>query len=260
MRRPLQRRRQLVRNKHDARRDQEFPPRWSRALFSLAVIVCLAWIIWSLNTKTQEADNAAQNANALADQVAAACADGSVKVDGRDICQKAKQLKKDVDDPSPAGPAGQVGPRGVPGPRSTIPGPAGKPGQDGEDSDIPGPAGKPGVQGAPGEDSEVPGPAGQVGAPGEDSSVPGPAGAPGAKGPPGDKGDPGSQGEPGSKGDKGDAGPPGPAGKNGRGIQDVTCTSDGDWLFEFTDGTNVTVTGPCRVQQPTPTTAPTTAP
>ena len=253
-------------NRHDKRRDREFPPRWSIALGLVLILACLLWTIWSINTTQKEADDAASNANALADEVAAACADGSVKIDGRDICQKAKQVKKDVDKPSPAGPAGPVGPRGVPGPRSTIPGPAGQPGDDGQNSDIPGPAGKPGdqggkgKQGAPGDDSKVPGPAGQAGAPGKDSTVPGPAGAPGSKG---EKGDPGAKGEPGSKGDTGPPGPKGDTGEKGgagRGISDVTCTADGDWLFEFTDGTNVTVTGPCRAQQSAPTTAPTVAP
>lgn len=246
-----------MRNRHDKRRDREFPPRWLSALMLLAAIGCLAWIGWSINMSKQEADDAATSANALADQVEQACAEGSVKVDGRDICTKAQQVKKNVDQ-SKVGPAGPPGARGVPGPRSTVPGPAGRPGQDGQDSDIPGPAGQPGDPGTPGEDSEVPGPAGQAGVPGQDSKIPGPAGEPGAKG---GKGEPGPKGEPGSRGEKGDTGPPGSDGKPGRGISDVTCTSSGDWLFEFTDGTNVTVAGPCRAQQATPpTTAPTAAP
>lgn len=217
-----------------------------------AALACLVWTVWSISTWKQEADNASKNANALADQVAEACSNGEVKVNGRNICTKAEQVKKDVK-PAEAGPAGPPGPRGVPGPRSTVPGPAGQPGKNGEDSDIPGPAGQPGEQGAPGEDSEVPGPAGQAGAPGKDSTLPGP------KGQKGEKGD-SVIGPPGPKGDKGDTGSPGADGKPGRGIQDVSCTSDGDWLFEFTDGTNVTVTGPCRAQQTAPTSAPTAAP
>ena len=252
-----------MRNKHDDRRDREFPPRWSIALGMLLVIGCLIWTVWSISSSKQEADDAATSANALADQVATACAEGAVKIDGRDICAKAQQVKKDTPggaEPGPPGPMGPRGAKGEPGQDSTKTGPAGSKGEPGEDSNIPGPAGEPGDQGAPGEDSEVPGPAGQAGAPGKDSTVPGPAGAPGAKGEKGDKGEPGSKGETGSKGEKGDTGPPGPAGKNGRGISDVTCTSDGDWLFEFTDGTDVIVTGPCRAQQSSPTTAPTVAP
>ena len=252
--------------RHDPRRDREFPPRWTIALGILLILIFGAWGVWAQYTTTQRADDAASNANALADEVAAACADGAVEVDGRNICTKAKQVKKDVDEPAKAAPAGPQGPRGVPGPRSTIPGPAGQPGEDGEDSDIPGPVGQQGQQGEqgqPGEDSTVPGPAGQAGAPGEDSSVPGPAGSPGSKG---------EKGEPGSKGEKGDTGPPGPAGKKGdpgakgepgkagRGISDVACTSDGDWQFEFTDGTTITVDGPCRAQSSTPTSSPTATP
>lgn len=249
-----------MRSRHDKRRDREFPPRWLSALMLFAALACLAWTIWSINTSKQEADDATMSANALADQVEQACDEGSVKVDGRDICVKAQQVKKNVDQ-SQAGPAGPPGPRGMPGSRSTVPGPAGKPGQDGQDSDIPGPAGQPGGQGeqggqgAPGEDSDIPGPAGQAGAPGKDSTIPGPAGAKGERGEKGESivGPPGAKGEPGSKGEKG---------SSGRGISDVTCTADSDWLFEFTDGTSVTVAGPCRAQQavPPPTTAPTTAP
>lgn len=250
-----------MKNRHDKRRDREFPPRWTIAIGLLLLVFFAAWSMWAQYSTRQEAEDASQNANALADQVAEACANGEVKVNGRNICTKADQVKKDVK-PSLPGPAGPPGPRGVkgePGQDSTVPGPAGKPGQDGEDSNIPGPAGIPGQQGKPGEDSDVPGPAGQAGAPGKDSTVPGPAGAPGSKGEPGSKGDKGDTGPPGPKGDKGDTGSPGTDGKPGRGIQDVTCTSSGDWLFEFTDGTTVTVTGPCRAQSapaPTSTVAP----
>ncbi|MBM6588764.1 collagen-like protein [Brevibacterium sp. RIT 803] len=249
-----------MRNRHDDRRDREFPPRWSIALGMVLVIGCLIWTVWSISSSKQEADDAASNANALADQVAEACSNGEVKVNGRNICTKADQVKKNVKESAqagPLGPPGPTGPKGEPGPSSTIPGPAGKPGSDGENSNVPGPAGQ------PGEDSKVPGPAGEPGSPGEDGkSVPGPAGSKGDKGAPGESvvgppGPPGPKGEPGSKGDPGSAGEKGSA---GRGISDVTCTSNGDWLFEFTDGTTVTVTGPCRATQPTPTTSASNAP
>lgn len=232
-----------MRNKHDVRRDREFPPRWTIAIGILLLTFFAAWSIWAQYSTKQEAQDASQNANALADQVAEACSNGEVKVNGRNICTKAEQVKKDVK-PAEAGPAGPPGPPGVPGPRSTIPGPAGQPGKNGEDSNVPGPAGQPGQQGAPGEDSEVPGPAGEPGAPGKDSTVPGPKGDKGDSivGPPGPKGDKGDRGE------KGDTGDPG---KNGRGVASVTCTTDGDWLFTFTDDTSITVDGPCRVEQTT---------
>lgn len=246
--------------RHDSRRGREFPPRWFNSAMLLIALVCIGWTLWSINTSQQKADDAATSANALADQVAEACTDGAVKVDGRDICTKAKQVKKDVEDKSQAGPTGPQGPRGFRGPRSTIPGPAGEPGEDGDDSDIPGPAGEPGDQGAPGEDSEIPGPVGQEGEPGENGE-PGSPGEDGETvvGPPGAKGEKGERGEsvtgpPGPRGSKGEKG------STGRGISDVTCTADGDWLFEFTDGTDVTVTGPCRAAQSTPTSNPTPAP
>ncbi|WP_432789232.1 hypothetical protein QYM46_12910 [Brevibacterium sp. K11IcPPYGO002] len=240
----------MMRNRHDDRRDREFPPRWVNTLFLLAAIVCAVWTIWTITSTQQEADNATTNANALADQVSQACAEGSVKVNGRDICTKAEQVKKSVKpaEPGPAGPPGPRGPKGEPGQDSTVPGPAGKPGQDGEDSDVPGPVGQQG-------DTGVPGPAGEPGSTGQK----GEAGAPGQDGAPGAKGEKGEKGDPGPKGDKGDTGSPG---KNGRGVASVACTAGGDWLFTFTDDTTITVDGPCRAQQTTttPTSTPTIAP
>ena len=211
--------------RHDHRRDREFPPRWTIALGVILIAFFLAWSVWAQYSAQEKADTAATNANALADQVAQACSEGAVKIDGRDICAKAEQVKRDVK-PAEPGPAGPPGP---PGPRSTIPGPKGEPGRDGEDSTVPGPAGKPGA------DSTIPGPAG---APGKDSTSPGPKGE---KGAPGESiaGPPGPQG------------PEGPAGKAGRGIADVSCTADGDWQIDFTDDTSVTIDGPCRATPPT---------
>lgn len=243
---------------------REWPPRfWVMALLVIAAIGFFAQSTWSIKNSEQKADDASTSANALADQVAAACSEGSVKVDGRDICTKAEQVKKSV--PKPEGGAqGPPGPRGPAGPRSLIPGPNGPPGQDGQDSDVPGPPGSegqpgdPGSAGEPGDPGE-PGSEGEPGSPGEPGSAgqPGSKGEPGSAGPPGSKGEKGDKGEPGSKGDKGE---PGSEGKPGRGITDVTCTADGDWLFEFTDGTDVVVSGPCRAQQSEPTTPPTTTP
>ena len=242
MRRPVSQGRWNTMKQHDDRRGREFPPRWSIALILLVLLGFLAWTVWSINTSKQEADDAATNANSLADEVTNACAEGSVEIDGRDICAKAKQVKKDVAEPTKAGPAGPQGVRGRPGPRSTIPGPTGQQGGDGEDSDVPGPAGEkgqdsdiPGPAGIPGEDSEVPGPRGERGAPGSDGeTVVGPPGPAGAKGEKGES----VTGPPGSKGEKGES---------GRGISGVTCTSGGDWKFTFTDDTSITVDGPCRV-------------
>ena len=81
---------------HDTRRDKEFPPRWSVAVGILLILLLGAFGVWSQYSTQQEADNASQNANSLADEVTNACAEGSVEIDGRDICTKAKQVKKDV--------------------------------------------------------------------------------------------------------------------------------------------------------------------
>lgn len=239
---------------HDRRRGKtKFPPRWLTFALQALILVSLIWTIYSISSSKREADDANTSANALADQVQAACADGSVNIDGRDICTKANQVKKNTPDPEdgaqgPPGPRGLIGPIG---PASNVPGPSGKPGRDGQDSDVPGPVGVPGPAGEPGENSDVPGPAGK---PGQDSDVPGPVGkpgqdgAPGKAGKPGQDGKPGQAGAPGAKGDRGEPGKTGPTGPPGRGISDVSC-QDGDWLFTFTDGTNVVVNGPCRVSE-----------
>ena len=212
---------------------------------------CLAWTIWSITSSKQEADHASSSASALADQVAQACEEGAVEVKGRNICSKAEQVKRDVKpaEPGPEGPKGDPGPSGAPGAK----GDKGDPGTEGK-------SGEPGTEGKAGE----PGSKGEAGSPGEagEPGSKGEAGSPGSKGEPGAPGSKGEPGEPGPKGEKGDPGPagakvePGSKGEPGRGINDVTCTADGDWLFEFTDGTSVTVTGPCRASQTTPTVAP----
>ena len=239
-----------MRNRHDGRRDREFPPRWSIALGILIILGFLAWTVWSLQANQKAAEDANSTASALADQVAKACAEGAVEVNDRDICQKAEDVKKDVKppEPGPQGPKGDPGPSGSPGSKGEKgdPGSSGEPGTKGQSGD-PGTEGEPGAPGKAGE----PGASGEAGAPGS-SGEKGEAGAPG---PAGEKGEPGPAGAKGEKGDPGEKGEKGEPGSNGRGITDVTCTGDGDWLFEFTDGTSVTVTGPCRAQ-----TAPTVAP
>ena len=237
-----------MRNQHDKRRGRGAPPMWLSASMLVVALLSLGWTIWSISTSKQEADEAASSASALADQVAQACEENAVKVNGRDICSKAEQVKRDVKpaEPGPEGPKGDPGPKGSPGSKGD-PGTEGKPGEPGSEGEAgePGPKGEPGSEGEAGE----PGSKGEAGAPGSkgEPGAPGSKGEPGAPGPKGEKGDPGPAG---AKGEKGD---PGPA---GRGINDVTCTADGDWLFEFTDGTSVTVTGPCRASQTTPTVSP----
>lgn len=97
-----------------------------------------------------------------------------------------------------------------------------------------------GVPGADGADSTVPGPPGRPPTPEEvlaavqvvcaDNACDGPAGKDGAAG---------------------------TDGSDGRGIAKVECHTTGDWIFTWTDGTANTVTGPCRVTQPSPEPTPT---
>lgn len=116
------------------------------------------------------------------------------------------------------GPQGERGPAGVRGPQ----GRTGPPGETGP----PGPIGQVGPDGAPGE----PGPAGEIG----------------------------PQGPSGPEGPTGPAGVPGESGSDGRGIADIICHTTGDWIITLTDGTALTVDGPCRVPQPEPTPTATT--
>lgn len=125
-----------------------------------------------------------------------------------------------------ANPPGAIGPQGIPG----VPGPQGRTGPPGET----GPRGPLGPDGEPG----ARGPEGIAGAPG----LPGTDGAPGPAGP---------QGEPGMQGETG------PAGPRGVGIADIVCHTTGDWIITLTDGTALTVDGPCRVTQSEPTPTPT---
>jgi hypothetical protein len=54
----------------------------------------------------------------------------------------------------------------------------------------------------------------------------------------------------------GNDGADGTNGSDGRGISDITCHTTGDWIITLTDGTALTVKGPCRAIQPEPTPTP----
>lgn len=181
------------------------------------------------------ADIAETSALSLAEQVQHACeSQGSLDLDGRDLCREADDVVEGA--PPAAGPAGIQGPQGERG----FTGAQGTQGRQGPPGEIgpPGPVGPRGPKGDVGE-------AGTVGAAGEPGSV-GPQGEPGA---------PGAQGP---QGEQGSAGPKGERGETGRGIADITCHTTGDWIITLTDGTALTVDGPCRVTQLEPTPAATT--
>lgn len=132
----------------------------------------------------------------------------------------------------PAGPQGPPGPAGVQGP----PGPAGKAGPP------------PGCAllstacvGATGSQ----GPAGPAGPEGKQ----GPAGADGKQGPAGADGAAGPEGKQGPQGEMGVQGPRGVGTSSSQCVDDDT--PDGShWLITYTDGTQETSKGPCRVKLP----------
>lgn len=152
------------------------------ALFVVALVVSLGLNAWLW----YDASSRAQQGVSLAQQVQAACeAEGSLDLNGQDICDDADAVVE--------GAAGAPGAPGPPGPQ----GPQGVPGIQGVRG-LPGPAGPRGLPGADGED-------------GRDGAT-GPPGEPGAGGPPGPPGPPGEPGQDGTDGAPGPEGPPGPAG------------------------------------------------
>lgn len=150
----------------------------------------------------------------------------------------------------PMGLTGSAGAVGAPGPQGPT-GPAGPPGPTGP----PGPVGKPGPPpgcallstacvGATGSQ----GPKGATGPQGDQ----GPAGEQGPKGDPGAQGDQGPAGPEGKQGLQGEMGAQGP---QGVGISSTICTDDdttdgSHWVITYSNGTQDTAKGPCRVKLP----------
>jgi hypothetical protein len=131
------------------------------------------------------------------------------------------------------GDAGPVGPQGPAGPA----GPQGPPGATGKPGPPPGCAllstagvGVAGPQGPQGPQGPA-GPAGPQGVQGKD-------GATGPAGPAGPEGQQGLQGELGAQGAR------------GVGISSSRCQEDGTWLITYSDGTQETSPGPCRITVP----------
>jgi hypothetical protein len=197
------------------------------ALAALALFL----VLW------HETQMRAESGVSLAEQVQYACeSQGSLDLDGRDLCDTADKIVEGAPVPGPAGAQGIPGPRGERGFTGAT-GPQGRTGPPGE-------TGPRGPLGPRGETGAV----GSVGATGET----GPTGATGPQGEPGPQGDQGTAGAPGTTGAKGERG------DDGRGIAKVECHTTGDWIFTYTDGTASTVTGPCRVMQPEPSPTATT--
>lgn len=195
---------------------------WQNFALMLALVLGLAGVILGWHGLDQRAESAETSAVSLAQQVQDACAtQGSLDLQGRDLCQQADDVVQGSPPAGPAGAQGVQGERGFTGAQG-IQGRTGPPGEVGPDGPI-GPRGEQGAQGVAGMDGER----GMPGADGNDG-VPGPMG------------------------------PPGPAGTNGKdgprgvGIAKVECPASGDWIITLTDGTAQTVTGPCRVPPTTP--------
>ncbi len=252
--------------------EEEVRAKKARVGFAGAAIAVLLAIILVMGiSMIMERQNYAQRAQdqtlGLAQEIQLACADGEIKVGGRDLCTRAKQAESQVEADVIAGPPGPRGIQGEPGPtgqrgQAGQDGTDGTDGDDGADSDVPGPPGEdstvpgpPGEDGADGEDSNVPGPTGPPGPAGKDSTVPGPRGATGERGPAG-----ADSTVPGPAGPSGPAGPAGSAGADGVGIRSVACTGEGlesYWTFTLTNGNTTNATGPCKAAtvtvSPTPT-------
>lgn len=209
-----------------------------RFVQNLVLVVALVLSLLALGIVWHEAQVRAEEAEtsavSLAQQVQRACeSQGSLDLDGRNLCEQADDVVEGSPVAGPAGPPGPQGDRGFTG----ATGPQGRTGPPGE-------TGPRGPLGPRGETGAV----GSVGATGET----GPTGAIGPQGEPGPQGDQGTAGAPGTTGAKGERG------DDGRGIAKVECHTTGDWIFTYTDGTASTVTGPCRVMQPEPSPTATT--
>lgn len=152
-------------------------PRWASWALMAVLVAAVAWLVLQQIGTQLHANDSAQQATSLAQQVAQACArGGDVAAQLGPACQQAAQVQSAI-----PGPQGLSGPPGPPGPK----GDKGDPG-----ASVTGPPGPPGPAG-----SAVTGPAGADGKPGTDGQdgkdgPPGPA-VTGPQGPQGERGEPG---------------------------------------------------------------------
>lgn len=207
--------------------------RWIQNIaLAAALVLGVAGVLLGWHELDQRATTAETSAVSLAEQVQAACdSQGSLDLDGRDLCEQADDVVQGTPVTGPAGPQGPPGP----------PGPTGATGATGRQGER-GPAGARGADGRDGSDGAT----GATGAAGSD-------GVDGVDGADGATGETGPTGPQGAVGPAGPPGPAGPTGATGRGVAKVECLSTGDWVFTFTDGQASTVPGPCRAVAPTPT-------
>lgn len=254
----------------------------------MAIVLCVGWTGWQVHnilaakeSAQHTAHQATNTTQKLADQIQQACKQGDVKINGRDLCAKAKKVAKNPTT-TIAGPQGDKGDRGETGAAGPAPtqsqilqavksychdeGCKGEPGRDGDsptaaqieaavskycdsNGQCQGPEGDQGKQGKKGEQGEA----------GKDSTVPGPRG-PGPS-------DSQVQAAVASycsshscAGPKGETGPQGPAGKDGEdgvSISKVECDSSGSWVVTLSDGSVQHPAGTCRVTStPEPTSTP----
>lgn len=184
---------------HDAdldRADRNDKWRLATALLGLALVVAIAWAMYSANTASQNrAISESSQKFTLAQQVAAACAIKTQADDLGGLCSSAQQIVKE----GPAGSPGLAGPPGDTGPQGPL-GPKGEQGVQGFQG-LTGAAGLQGIFGKTG-DQGITGPVGAAGSNGADGN----AGAVGALGPTGPAG---ANGLPGAIGATGPAGPAG---------------------------------------------------
>lgn len=140
---------------------------WAALLIAVLALAASGYLVvaqLSTADRATVAEQKAEKAQSLADQVAEACAKGGpAAVELGDACRQAHDVQQLPGPPGERGSPGPPGPRGDQGP----PGPLGEPGESGQ-------AGAIGMDGQPG----APGPAGPQGEPGP----PGPQGEPGQVG------------------------------------------------------------------------------
>lgn len=185
--------------------------------FIAALVLSLGLNVGLWYDATRRAQTAETSAVSIAQQVQQAClSQGSLDLDGRDLCDQADEVVEDPTTVTPPAP-GKDGRDGVDG-KDGIDGKNGKNGLDGKD----GINGKDGADGIPMDGID------------------------------GIDGTDGVDGTNGTDGKDGADGTNGTDGADGRGIAMIECHSTGDWIITYTDGTTTTVPGPCRVVTPTP--------
>jgi hypothetical protein len=216
-------------------------PVWFIVALMASLILNVVIVVWALS----RADTAETSAVSLAEQVQTACdTEGSLDLEGRNLCDDAEAVIEGTPITGPAGPEGPQGVTGATGATGPM-GPTGPQGRTGPPGET-GPVGPLGPRGAVGPEG-IAGATGSTGATGE-------TGATGQTGPQGETGPAGPQGEPGATGATGPQGERGATGPAGTALPGTYDCPEGQYMTGFTVGPNGGVSLECEAFNPVPST------